>query len=239
MYTLSEIFTFINLHAENGDLLKDYYNKCYESLKDLNKRSNLISFFILMIFALFSFSSYITEFSVLGFKINQSVVIITSPLLLSYFLLEWCLIARRRREMMKIVKQIGIFIFDIPATGADYDFRHFSLHSRNIMPFSFMIEFINVDIKSGYHVRIFRAIILLIFIAIIGYVLMALYESFRLISLRCIDLKIVISILLCNILSLICLLQIVLFYIHEFKSIKRINNADREYIEQINKSINQ
>jgi hypothetical protein len=238
MFTLDEIFAFISQHADDRPLLKDYYDKSYDSLKDLNKRSNLISFFILIIFALFSFSSYITEISVSGLKVTQAVVIIASPLLISYFLLEWCLIARRRREIMKILKHIGINIFGIPAVGADYDFRHFGLHSRNLLPFSFMIEFINVDVRSLFRFRLFQIILLLIFVSVGGYVFTALYHSANLFfSAKCIDLKTQIAIVLCNVLSLICLLQIVLFYVNEFQLQRRVTIADAEFISRLNNEI--
>lgn len=235
MFTLDEIFAFISQHADNRQLLKDYYDKSYDSLKDLNKRSSLISFFILIIFALFSFSSYITEISVSGLKLSQAVVIITSPLLISYFLLEWCLMARRRRAIMKILKHIGINIFGIPAVGADYDFRRFGLHSRNILPFSFMIEFINVDIRSLFRFRLFQIILLLIFATIGIYVFTATYQSISMFFAdTCIDLKTQIAVVLCNILSLICLVQIALFYANEFQLKRRVDIADANFISRLN-----
>lgn len=239
MYSLVEIFQFIT--QTDKVILKDYYDKSCNSLEHLNKRSNLISFFILIIFALFSFSSYITEFSVLGFKINEAIVVVTSPLLLSYFLLEWCLIARRRRELMKIIKHIGFNIFNIPAIGADYDFRHFSLHSRNIMPFSFLIEFLNVDITSTFRFKIFRGILILIFTSVAIYIIIALIESiyaisgFKLITFA--QIKIVASSILCNVLAIACLLQIILFYLNELKLFKIVQKADTQYLQNLSENI--
>jgi len=221
MYSLLEIYEFI---ANNDkDNLKDYYNKSYDTLKELNKRSNIISFFTIVIFALFSFSSYITKFSVLGFEINQAVINITSPLLLSFFILEWCLIARRRRELMKILKHIGFGLFKLPKVKEDFVFNHFSLHSRNIMPFSFMIEFINVDIKSKLHTILLLLLLLTIFVGIPIYISIALYDSFTLF-------KLTTPILICNLLGLYCLTQIILFYVNEIKTLKVINRADAEFI---------
>ena len=137
--------------------------------------------------------------------------------------------------MMKIVKHIGICIFGIPAVGADYDFKHFSLHSRNIMPFSFMIEFVNIDIRSGFRFRMFQVILLLMFTTIGSYTLIALYNSFSLIgNIKLSDLKIIISILLCNLLTIVCLLQVVLFYKDEFRRKKQVDTDDIEYINQVN-----
>ena len=223
MFNLSEIFQFIE--SNDKSTLKDYYDKSYDTLKEINKRSNLITFFILVIFTIYSFSNYIIESSVLGFKINQTIIKITSPLLLSYFILEWCLIARRRRELMKIMKHIGINIFNIPASNNDLNFNHFSLHSRNVIPFSFMIEFINVDVRSKIHAWLFLMLIFGVSIGIPTYIGICLYNSF-------VDFKLTIPITICNCLGVYCLIQIVLFYINEIKAIINLKKEDEEFIKK-------
>jgi len=123
MFTLRDIFTFIS--QNNDETLKNYYDKCCENLKDLNKRSNFLSLLIIIIFSFYFFSTSVKKIDIIGFEIEQKIILITAPLLLSYFILEWCLIDRRRRELMKAAKHIGIKLFKIDDIFNNYPFPYF------------------------------------------------------------------------------------------------------------------
>jgi hypothetical protein len=158
MGTLQEISDYIS--SLTDDILKDYNNKSTENLKELIKRSNQITFYILIITALFLFSSYVKDGSYLGFKVSQDVIKIVSPLLMSYFLLEWCLIARRRRELIKIIKHISFKVYKIKLVNQDYKFTRVGIFNRNVMPFSLMIEVLNIDYDSKIGNFLFRKLFL-------------------------------------------------------------------------------
>ena len=49
MYTLKEIYQFVSDRDE--ETLKSYYEKCYDTLKEINKRSSLLSVFVLILLA--------------------------------------------------------------------------------------------------------------------------------------------------------------------------------------------
>ena len=113
MFTLKEIRQFAI--DRDKPALKDYFDKCYDTLKEINKRSNLLTVFILILSAIYFFPSFIQESSVSGFKISLEIIKILTPIVhFTYFILEWCLIARRRRELVKVMKAVGGKIFDLP-----------------------------------------------------------------------------------------------------------------------------
>lgn len=225
MLSLFEIYKFINDHDKVT--LMEYYNKCYENLKEMSKRSNIITLFLIIIFTICIFSSYILEINVVGLKIKLAVIKIISPLLLSYFVLEWCLIARRRRELMKVMKHVGFKVFNIDCIEEDLNFNHFGLHSRNVMPFSFMIELLNIDYKSKIQGRLFILLLIFIFLGVTYFIGIAFYISFT-------QFHITFPIILCDLLSIYCLILIFLFYRNEFKSSKLIKKADQEFNQILN-----
>jgi hypothetical protein len=225
MFTLREIYIYITQLAENQ--LRDYYGICCENLKALNKRSNLISFFIVVIGGFYCFSDSIKKISFLGFDIDQKSILSVSPLLLSYFILEWCLIARRRRELMKIIKHIGLTVFKINSGGVTFIYPYFNLFSRSIMPFSFLIELINVDISSKMLRWLNFIFIVALFIIIPFFISYTLFISFTKYALNW-------QTVICNSVAAFCLIQIVLFYVSEIRLMIQVNKDDTIFLYQMN-----
>jgi len=104
MLTLREIYQFVS--DRNNNELKDYYDKGYDTLKEMNKRSNLLTLFILVLLALSFFPTFIKDSEISGFKVSIEIIKLLCPLLIPYFLLEWCLIARRRRDEICRIQDI-------------------------------------------------------------------------------------------------------------------------------------
>ena len=225
MFTLRDIFTFIS--QNNDETLKNYYDKCCDNLKELNKRSNFLSLFIVIIFGFYFFSTSVKKIEIIGFEIEQKIILITAPLLLSYFILEWCLIARRRRELMKTAKHIGIKLFKIDDIFNNYPFPYFGLHSRNIIPFSFLIELFNVEFKSKVNAWLLLVLIVSMWIGIPIFIGYTLYISFTKFPLTW-------QIIGCNLLSAFCLLQIILFYASEIKAMIFVMKDDAIFLYQLN-----
>jgi hypothetical protein len=222
MNSLAEIYQFINSFRENSSDLKDYYDKCYDALKEIIKRSRLLSFVLIVLFALNSFSDHIKEFEIIGFKIDKDLIKITTPLLISYLVLEWCLLARRRRELQKLMKHIGFKLFPITRIEDDLIFNHFSLQSRNIMPFSFTIEFLNIEYRALLNSMLLLLAILILFLAMPAYTGYLLYISFT-------AFRQSFPTLLCNLVSIYFFIHIVLFYKHEVIVLIRTERADRAF----------
>jgi|GEM_PF-3023289 len=227
MFTLQEIYLFISRFERNSPELKEYYNKSYDALKELIKRSNLISFIIVVLIAIYSFSDYIKEFEVLSFKFDRNLIKIAAPLLISFFILEWALIARRRRELHKLLKHIAFFIFNIPRLDPfDWHPFNFSLHSRNVQPFSFMIEIQNIDFPGQISRNLAGLSAILMLTSMPVYVGYTLYNSLT-------TFKLTTPILVCDLLTIYCFIHIVIFYISDIILIFRTIQSDNQFIFQI------
>jgi len=221
MLTLKEIYQFV---SDTGrDVLKDYYDKCYDTLKEINKRSNLLSVFVLLLTAVYFFPNFIKDSTVSGFKISLDIIKVLSPLLIPYFILEWCLIARRRRELMKMMKFAGFKIFNTPTQAEKIDPFILSIHSRNTIPFSFMMEILNVDITSKTNVYFNRYFVRTMLGAMAIYLLYLAYTSF-------IQPCLTVPIIICNTLGIFCSFRIALFYYSELKDFKQANISDQAFI---------
>ena len=207
----SEIDQFIKSAPENDQSsLKDYYNKCYDNLKDLNARSNKISVFLLLLLSFYAFSSYIKDAEFLGAKVTDLQLIgRLTPLLFSYFLLEWCLLAKRRRGLMVIMKPLSSKIFGFSRSDAESLFTKFSEHSLNVMPFSFMIEILNINHQTRFSRMMFKIFFIFSFLGIPFFILsISVYSAFIA------DFSI--PFLICNLISMYCLSWVVYFYITDF-----------------------
>jgi hypothetical protein len=222
MLTLEEIYKFVS--ETERSILKDYYDKCYDTLKEINRRSNLLSVFILLLTAIYFFSTSIKDSTISGFKVNLDIIEILSPLLIPYFILEWCLIARRRRELMRVMKFAGFKIFNTPMLNENISPFILSIHSRNTIPFSFMMELLNIDTKSRVNSYSNLYFIRTMLAAMAIYLIYLCYISFR-------QPHLTIPVLICNILGAFCTFRIALFYRSEFKSIKQVNMSDKVFIE--------
>jgi hypothetical protein len=211
MSYISEMKKFINDTDESK--LKEYYNKSFETLKDINKRSNTITIFVLILLICGNFPDLISENRVLGFKISTDLIAIVSPLLTSFFIMEWCLIARRRRELMRIMKDIGYKVFNTHKIENKADIFEFSLINRNIIPLSLMVEILNIDTKNIFYHLISVLSIISLWGGTIFLLIRTYYKSFTQYDLPTAG-------IVCNVFGLYCCFQIILFYISDFKLIR-------------------
>ncbi len=221
MFTLKEAYQFVS--DRDKDTLKNYYDKCYDTLKEINKRSNLLTVFVLILLAIYLFPSFIKESNISGFKISLDIIKVLSPLLVPYFILEWCLIAKRRRELVKVMKCMGYKIFRTPNTNEEVNPFFLNIHTRNTIPFSFMIEILNINTKSKTYVFFNALFIICMMLGMATYLSYLAYSSFKQPGLNTAAFG-------CNMLGLFCLLQIFLFYIGDFKNVTRILREDARFI---------
>jgi hypothetical protein len=211
MLSATEIDEFLKPDDE-GDrpALKEYYNKCYDNLKDLNARSNKISVFLLVLLSFYAFSAYIKDAEFFGIKVTDIKLLARlTPLLFSYFLLEWCLLAKRRRGLLIIMKPLGSKVFGFPVLSEAAVFTKFSEHSLNVMPFSFMIEILNINHQTLLSRLMFKLFFIFSFLGIPLFILtITIYSAFMV--------DFTIPFLICNIISVYCLVWVVYFYVTDF-----------------------
>jgi hypothetical protein len=220
MLTIEELNTFAN----TADLLKEYFDKCYDNLNELNKRSNRITISILILIVIHYFSPAIKEISIVDIKVDLSLVNYSIPLLIPYFTFEWVLIAKRRRELMKIIKFSGYKLFKIPKGSDEVNGNEYSLLTRNTMPFSMMIEILNINIKSGLLQIMYLGILFATFLIMPYLLIKPLVQSYRIGNLPS-------PVLCANIIGIVCLLLIAIFYIWEIKDVIRVTRDDRLYLK--------
>lgn len=139
--TRNEIVDFIE--KNQGDRIIDFYNKLYEKLKELNKRNDRISLFLILVVIAYFLTSKSTlssiqfgPFSTTDFSIIPKL----TPVLFSYFLLEFAVVNGHRAEILKTTKWISLLLYNHNLTPKDLDDTHYNYFVRLVLPFSFWVE---------------------------------------------------------------------------------------------------
>lgn len=228
MFTFRDLNKITETFKDEPQKLREYGDICSENIKDLTGRSNIISFVVLSIAAFYFFTSSVKTVTINGFDIDRKVVMVVSPLLLSYLIFEWCLLAKKRRELMKVLQWINILYFDIDVSK-EASFPIFSPNTRNLMTFSFIVELININSTSKIYHWCITVGIYLLFICVPSFIGYTLYLSFTLYPLNW-------QIVICTILTAICLISILHFYIMEifefikmYKDNEALKNESSQY----------
>jgi hypothetical protein len=137
-----EILKFIVDNDENEHLL-DFYNKTYEKLKEINKRiDKLTAYLIIVVFVfLITSKSSIQSFQVGPISINDITLIVKLlPILFSYLLTDLVVSSSHKGELFMTVKLISVSLYK-----QDIDHKHLGNHKHNlitrlVMPFSYSME---------------------------------------------------------------------------------------------------
>jgi len=130
------------------DILKDYYEKGFQQLKELNKRSNIISRFILILVALIFFPGGLDKIKVFDVEVSTLLIKILSPTLLSYLVFEWLMMAKRRRDLIFALQEASYRIFEIKPENNERTFPNFNPNTLNVLPFSFMSELLSINTEK-------------------------------------------------------------------------------------------
>jgi hypothetical protein len=132
------ISNFIIQNATN-ELLPDYFNKCYENLKDLNKRSEKFSIAYILLFLLhlaFKENS-IGSFSVGPVNINDvSVIPKLLPIATIYILFNMNIIENQKKDLIKVIKTLSYTLYKQDFRMEDLKSNRFPLMTRLLLPFS-------------------------------------------------------------------------------------------------------
>lgn len=139
--TKEEIIKFI---AENpGEPMLDFYDKAYEKLKDLNRRIDRISMYLIALVFIFLVASNatISSFSIGPISITDiSLISNIIPVVFSWQLLDLVIISGHKSELHTTVKFIFLAIYKQDVDPKDLETGRFNLFSRIIMPFSYTNE---------------------------------------------------------------------------------------------------
>lgn len=140
----------------NAEIAKDYYEKCFDGLKDLSKRSNRISQYIIIIILLTLYSKYFSKVKILDNQIDIELLKILAPTALSYFVLEWLMIAKRRRDYIYAIQQLSFGLYNINASEDEQFFPGIDPNTLNVMPYSFMCEILTIAKPSKFNLIVRR-----------------------------------------------------------------------------------
>ncbi len=138
----NEIEKFIQLN--NGNNLNDFYNKTYEKLKDLNKRIDKLSLYLLVIVFLYFITSkaIISSFQVGPISISDiSVITIILPILFAYLLLDLALTSAHKADVLATVKLLFIKLNRHHLTEKEIKEGSNDFVTRVLFPFSYSAEF--------------------------------------------------------------------------------------------------
>jgi len=144
--TRQEIVQFIN--DNDVERIIDYNDKLFDTVKELNKRNDRLSLFLIVIVLAYFLTSKATfsSLSIGPFSINDFTIIPKlAPLLFAYFLLEFALLNGHRAEVLKTIKWIHLTLYKQELTKKDFQEGQYSFFTRLILPFSKWTEIYKVS----------------------------------------------------------------------------------------------
>lgn len=147
--TRQEILKFVE--DNQVERIVEYNNKLYDKIKDLNRRNDRLTLFLIFIVFIYfltssqSFSSIqIGPISISDFTIISKL----TPLLFAYFLLEFSLLNGHRAEVMKTIKWIHLSLYKQEPNKKDYTEGRYSFFGSLLLPFSRWTEIYKLnDVK--------------------------------------------------------------------------------------------
>jgi len=201
-----------------------------------NKRSNLISQFFLALVVLAFFPGSFHKMKIFEVEFDLNIIRILTPTLLSYFIFEWLMVAKRRRDLIFALQQISYKMFEINPREEEKYFPNFNPNSLNVMPYSLMAEIgsINTE-KKAFKVLLTRITIICIPVFLIVIIICSLIHSVQSyhLCLRFIwpntvqDFVDVFSLYACLAVSLIFIIWSSFYYFTEFENLRRIKSKNK------------
>jgi len=139
--TKEEILKFIS--ENQGEQLLDFYDKTYEKLKDLNRRIDKISLFLIVLVFLYfiASSATISSFSIGPIAISDiSLISQLIPILFAWQLLDLAITSGHKSELHTTVKFLFLSIYKQDVNPKDLETGGFNVFTRIILPFSYTHE---------------------------------------------------------------------------------------------------
>ncbi len=235
MISLLKVIQYVNGN-EDIEAVKAYYNKCYDNLKELNQKSNWVSRFLILLMVLFLFPKGFNKLQILDIEFDIKLVRLLTPTLLSYFIFEWLMLAKRRRDLIVALQQSAHTIFKINPAENEAFFPTFNPNALNVMPFSLMNEIVTIDPKRKFNLYLIRTALGCLLVFLLMAIFLSLYESVKSYNLQlCFiwpqttkDFIDIISLYISLIICLLFLVWIVFYYIIEIKNLAEIKALSKQ-----------
>jgi len=164
-----QILYFLERLDDNS--LKDYSDKLYESLKDIETKEDKLLFWFVILLILYLFGNVgIDEVNLIFINIKDfSLVSKISPLIMGYLLFQMVFITSHKKELLLALDVVFEKRFkDKPIIEEKYGFR--KLISRLFIPFSITNSLSSVFDRKRSIIESFVGFILLLPILLIGLV---------------------------------------------------------------------
>lgn len=164
-----QILYFLERLDDNS--LKDYTDKLYESLKDIETKEDKLLFWFVILLILYLFGNVgIDEVNLIFINIKDfSLVSKISPLIMGYLLFQMVFITSHKKELLLALDVVFEKRFkDKPIIEGKYGFR--KLISRLFIPFSITNSLSSVFDRKRSIIESFVGFILLLPILLIGLV---------------------------------------------------------------------
>jgi len=145
-----EILKFIT--ENQNDKLLDYYDKCYEKLRDLNQQIDKLSLYLIIIVFLYFIASSTTISSLQIGPANISdisLLLKIIPVLFAFILLQIVVISSQKSELFTIVKMIFLANYIQDVNPKHMDNEHNNVFTRLLLPFSYSIEFLKFNTQKS------------------------------------------------------------------------------------------
>jgi hypothetical protein len=144
-----EIIKFI---AENqNERLLDYYDKCYEKLKDLNQRIDKITLYLIVITFLYfiASSTRISSLQLGPANISDvSLLLIVIPVLFAFLLLQIVIISSHKAELFMTVKFIFLSNYKQDVNFKELENDRNNFFTRILFPFSYSTEMLKFNTEK-------------------------------------------------------------------------------------------
>lgn len=167
----NSIIDFIDKNKDNG-LLPDFFNRCYEKLKDLNKLEEKFTYgaiFLIMLHLIFSREN-ITSLEVGPISIKDiSIVPIAIPVILTYILFNLYVINKQKKGVINALRIYSYIFYRQDYTSEHLKENRLNNVTRLFLPFTFSTEISSILEDKPSILTSFVGFILLLPIILIGF----------------------------------------------------------------------
>jgi hypothetical protein len=145
-----DILKFIS--ENQNEKLLDYYDKCYDKLKDLNKQIDKLTLYLIIIVFLYfiASSTSISSLQLGPASISDiSLLLKVIPVLFAFLLLQIVIISSQKAELFAVVKMIFLANYKQDVSHKELDNEHNNLFTRLLLPFSYSTELLKFNTKKS------------------------------------------------------------------------------------------
>lgn len=145
----NDVIKFIS--DNQNERLLDYYDKCYDKLKELNIKIDKTTLYIVIISFLYFIASGTTISSIeIGPATISDISILLKiiPVLFAFLLLQIIIISSQKAELFKIVKLIFLANYVQNINPKEFENENNNIFTRILMPFSYSTELLKFSMEK-------------------------------------------------------------------------------------------